>query len=260
MLLVLVSGGGSALLPLPTNDITLTDKLAATGLLASHGATIHVCGIINRPSIDILVFAGAQHCTEAHLCGQGLRNAYIHVHFIKRSGGPAGSCSTPRPAYRGPGVVGCSGRPALSHCIWSHRPRWWMYTCMHAFLRLTSWPESTYAECVAILERLNVVSKVPPCVLTHLRQGTDLSFVCQNVHSVHMSRAGWTVARDAPRNRPGVSAGHEHSHRHQRHGPDSSMRHWCVLDCTSHHLITNLPNCSCVYGIQGDVSWINSVR
>lgn len=40
ILLVLVSGGGSALLPLPVAEITLEDKLQTTKILSNKGATI----------------------------------------------------------------------------------------------------------------------------------------------------------------------------------------------------------------------------
>ncbi len=40
ILLVLVSGGGSALLPLPVSEITLQEKLQTTKLLSNKGATI----------------------------------------------------------------------------------------------------------------------------------------------------------------------------------------------------------------------------
>ena len=40
ILLVLVSGGGSALLPLPVSEITLQEKLQTTKILSGKGATI----------------------------------------------------------------------------------------------------------------------------------------------------------------------------------------------------------------------------
>ena len=41
ILVVLLSGGGSALLTLPCEGISLEDKVATTRILASHGAAIH---------------------------------------------------------------------------------------------------------------------------------------------------------------------------------------------------------------------------
>ena len=48
LLLVLMSGGGSALLPLPAAGITLEQKLAATRALATAGATIHELNAVRR--------------------------------------------------------------------------------------------------------------------------------------------------------------------------------------------------------------------
>jgi glycerate 2-kinase len=46
--LVLISGGGSALLPLPIDDITLADKLAVTRYLSRTGATIHELNTVRK--------------------------------------------------------------------------------------------------------------------------------------------------------------------------------------------------------------------
>eukprot|EP00048_Salpingoeca_helianthica_P004492 m.77411 g.77411 ORF g.77411 m.77411 type:complete len:454 (+) comp13213_c0_seq3:126-1487(+) len=48
VLLVLVSGGGSALLPLPADGITIADKAAASRALASHGASIQQLNIVRK--------------------------------------------------------------------------------------------------------------------------------------------------------------------------------------------------------------------
>jgi glycerate 2-kinase len=44
--IVLISGGGSALLPAPVPQVTLADKLTTSRILASHGAPIHDLNIV----------------------------------------------------------------------------------------------------------------------------------------------------------------------------------------------------------------------
>ncbi|MDZ4799275.1 MAG: glycerate kinase [Bryobacteraceae bacterium] len=48
LVLVLVSGGGSALLPLPVDGVTLADKQATTSLLLSCGANIHEINAVRK--------------------------------------------------------------------------------------------------------------------------------------------------------------------------------------------------------------------
>lgn len=48
LVLCLISGGGSALLPLPVEGIDLKDKQTATGLLLASGATIHMVNTIRK--------------------------------------------------------------------------------------------------------------------------------------------------------------------------------------------------------------------
>ncbi len=48
LLLVLISGGGSALLPLPADGITLEEKIATTDLLLRSGATINEINIVRK--------------------------------------------------------------------------------------------------------------------------------------------------------------------------------------------------------------------
>ncbi len=48
IVLFLVSGGGSALLPLPDGDITLDDKVRTIKELANHGATIHELNTVRQ--------------------------------------------------------------------------------------------------------------------------------------------------------------------------------------------------------------------
>ena len=48
LVLVLISGGGSALIPYPVDSITLEEKIATTNLLLSCGATIHEINCIRK--------------------------------------------------------------------------------------------------------------------------------------------------------------------------------------------------------------------
>ena len=48
LVLVLISGGGSALIPYPTDDITLEDKIITTNLLLACGATINEINCVRK--------------------------------------------------------------------------------------------------------------------------------------------------------------------------------------------------------------------
>lgn len=48
LVLVLISGGGSALIPYPADSISLNDKIATTGLLLACGATIHEINCVRK--------------------------------------------------------------------------------------------------------------------------------------------------------------------------------------------------------------------
>ncbi|QDT52523.1 Putative hydroxypyruvate reductase [Caulifigura coniformis] len=65
--LVLISGGGSALLPAPVKGITLEEKLTATRFLSRAGATIHQLNAL-RTAISRIKGGGlARACTAGHL-------------------------------------------------------------------------------------------------------------------------------------------------------------------------------------------------
>jgi hydroxypyruvate reductase len=67
LVLVLVSGGGSALIPYPTGNITLQEKIAATDLLLASGATINQINCV-RKHLSLLKGGGlARLATPAHL-------------------------------------------------------------------------------------------------------------------------------------------------------------------------------------------------
>ncbi|MDZ7266286.1 MAG: glycerate kinase [candidate division KSB1 bacterium] len=48
LVICLISGGGSALLPLPAGEITLADEQQVTALLLSHGVTIHETNTVRK--------------------------------------------------------------------------------------------------------------------------------------------------------------------------------------------------------------------
>lgn len=63
LLLVLISGGGSALTPCPVSGITLADKQAATSVLLNSGATIHEINAIRK---HLSRFKGGRLLQHAH--------------------------------------------------------------------------------------------------------------------------------------------------------------------------------------------------
>ena len=66
--LVLISGGGSALLPAPVSQISLADKLSVTRFLSAAGATIQELNAV-RCRISAVKNGGlARACAAGHLC------------------------------------------------------------------------------------------------------------------------------------------------------------------------------------------------
>ncbi len=65
--LVLVSGGGSALIPYPADLITLEDKIAATGLLLASGANIHQINCVRKHLSQLKGGGLARLATPAHM-------------------------------------------------------------------------------------------------------------------------------------------------------------------------------------------------
>jgi glycerate 2-kinase len=66
---VLISGGGSALLPAPAKGITLEEKLTATRLLSQSGATIQELNALRKAISRIKGGGLARACTAGHLIG-----------------------------------------------------------------------------------------------------------------------------------------------------------------------------------------------
>jgi len=67
--LVLISGGGSALLPAPVKGITLEEKLAATRFLSRSGATIQQLNALRKAMSRIKGGGLARACTAGNLVG-----------------------------------------------------------------------------------------------------------------------------------------------------------------------------------------------
>lgn len=63
LLLVLISGGGSALLPAPVPPISLQEKLEVTRKLAAAGATIQELNTVRR-ALSLLKGGGLAHCAK----------------------------------------------------------------------------------------------------------------------------------------------------------------------------------------------------
>lgn len=68
ILLVLISGGGSALLPFPVPGITLEEKLKTIEALASSGATIHELNTIRKNLSDLKGGKLAKAAFPAKVC------------------------------------------------------------------------------------------------------------------------------------------------------------------------------------------------
>lgn len=67
--IVLISGGGSALLPLPIDGITLDDKLAVTRFLSAEGAPIDELNRVRQQLSAIKAGGLARACRAGHLVG-----------------------------------------------------------------------------------------------------------------------------------------------------------------------------------------------
>lgn len=68
ILLVLISGGGSALLPFPVLGITLEEKLTTIKALASSGATIHELNTVRKNLSDLKGGKLAKAAFPAKVC------------------------------------------------------------------------------------------------------------------------------------------------------------------------------------------------
>jgi hydroxypyruvate reductase/glycerate 2-kinase len=127
VVLCLLSGGGSALLPAPSEGVTLEDKQQVTALLHACGATI-----------------GEMNCVRKHL--SRFKGGQLAGAFLERTGGRGDLFSLILSDVIGdPLDVIASGPTAAD--------------------------PTTFADALAVLERFNLGSRVPPIILEHLRKG-----------------------------------------------------------------------------------------
>ena len=83
ILLVLISGGGSALLPFPVPGITLEEKLKTIKALASSGATIHELNTIRKNLSNLKGGKLAKAAFPAKVCvSTCLSGSFYYTFFI----------------------------------------------------------------------------------------------------------------------------------------------------------------------------------
>lgn len=66
LVLILISGGGSALIPYPCEGISLAEKIATTQLLLACGATIHEINCVRKHLSQLKGGGLANYCAPAH--------------------------------------------------------------------------------------------------------------------------------------------------------------------------------------------------
>ena len=84
ILLVLISGGGSALLPFPVPGITLEEKLKTIKALASSGATIHELNTIRKNLSDLKGGKLAKAAFPAKVCVLTCLSSSCYFTFFNR--------------------------------------------------------------------------------------------------------------------------------------------------------------------------------
>ena len=124
LLLVLVSGGGSALLPLPCPPLTLQDKQQATSLLLRSGASIHEMNAVRKHLSAVKGGRLLEHT-------RGCRILTLLISDVIGDD---------------PSVI-ASG--------------------------LTAPDSSTFADCLGILDRYQLLDRLPPRVAQHLKRGSS---------------------------------------------------------------------------------------
>ncbi|MGZ8160150.1 MAG: glycerate kinase type-2 family protein [Methylobacter sp.] len=137
LVLVLVSGGGSALIPYPAGQITLQEKIAVTDLLLASGATINQINCVRK------------HLSQLKGGGLARMAAPAHLHALILSD-----------------VLGEASAPA-------HAPR--LRPVDDDLSSIASGPtvadDTTYADAIEILKARGIWEQVSANVRQHLEQG-----------------------------------------------------------------------------------------
>lgn len=123
LIILLISGGGSALLPVPVHEVSLEDLKTATKVLAKKGATINELNTVRKH----LSRVKGGRLAEAALPAQ------LHTFILSDVIGDPLDIIASGPTVPDP---------------------------------------STFADCIAIVDRLNVGGDLPLAVTEHLRNGT----------------------------------------------------------------------------------------
>ncbi len=139
LVLVLVSGGGSALIPYPAGQISLQEKIATTDLLLASGVTINQINCVRK------------HLSQLKGGGLAKLAAPAHVHALILSD-----------------VLGEASAPA-------HAPH--LRPVGDDLSAIASGPtvadDTTYADAVDILKTKGLWQKVPDTIRQHLQQGLE---------------------------------------------------------------------------------------
>jgi glycerate 2-kinase len=137
LVLVLVSGGGSALIPYPAGEITLQEKIAATDLLLASGATINQINCVRK------------HLSQLKGGGLARMAAPAHVHALILSD-VLGEASAPAYAPRlrpvGDDLSAIASGPTVAD-------------------------NSTYADAIEVFKAKGIWGQVQVNVRQHLEQG-----------------------------------------------------------------------------------------
>ncbi|MDP1770761.1 MAG: glycerate kinase [Methylobacter sp.] len=137
LVLVLVSGGGSALIPYPAGQITLQEKIATTDLLLASGATINQINCVRKHLSQLKGGGLARMAMPAHL------HALILSDVLGEASAPA---YAPRLRPVGDDLSSIASGPTVAD-------------------------DTTYADAIEILKAKGVWEQVPGNIRQHLEQG-----------------------------------------------------------------------------------------